>query len=248
MAQSRFESDFFAVRETMVFGHRGASAVAPQNTLAAFHAAVDSGAQGVELDAHLTRDGQLAVIHDFTVEATTNGEGAVADMTLAQLKALDAGGWFSSAFAGERVPTLDEVFAAVGRDLLINVEVKSSAVGIENAVIDCIHRHDMESRVLLSSFDVDVLRRLQPLTDMPLGYLYGFASESQLAEIAGFCAALHPWHDRVDEAYMRQARELGCLVNVWTVNDPGRAKALAALGVNAIITDDPAAILSAIRE
>ena len=128
------------------------------------------------------------------------------------------------------------------------MEVKSSAHGIEIAVIDCIRRHDMESRVLLSSFDVAALRRLQPLTNMPLGYLYGFANESQLAEMAGFCAALHPWHDRVDAAFMQGARELDCQVNVWTVNDPGRAKALAALGVNAIITDDPAAILSALRE
>ena len=246
MARSRFASDFMTTGETLVFGHRGASAVAPQNTLAAFELAAQQGAHGIELDVHLTRDGQLVVIHDFTVESTTDGAGAVADMTLAQLQKLDAGGWFSSEFAGERIPTLDEVFSAVGDKLLINVEIKSSAAGIENAVVDCIRHHHMEARVLISSFDADVLRRLRPLTDVPLGYLFGFASQSQLAEMASFCAALHPWHEQVDAVFVQRARELDCLVNVWTVNDRPRACQLEALGVNSIITDQPAEILAAL--
>lgn len=248
MARSRFTSDFITSDETLVFGHRGASAVAPQNTLAAFERAAQQGAQGIELDVHLTRDGQLVVIHDFTVESTTDGAGAVAEMTLAQLQKLDAGAWFSSEFAGERIPTLDEVFAAVGGELLINVEIKSSATGIVNAVVDCIRHHQMETRALISSFDADVLRRLRPLTDVPLGCLFGFASQSQLAEMASFCAALHPWHEQVDADFMQRARDLGCLVNVWTVNDPLRACQLAALGVNSIITDHPETTLAALQQ
>lgn len=248
MARSRFSSDFMTTGETLVFGHRGASAVAPQNTLAAFELAAQQGAHGIELDVHLTRDGQLVVVHDFTVESTTDGTGAVAEMNLAQLKALDAGGWFSSEFAGERIPTLAEVFAAVGDKLLINVEIKSSATGIENAVVDCVRHHQMEARVLISSFDADVLRRLRPLTDVPLGYLFGSASQSQLADMASFCVALHPWHEQVDADFMQRARELGCLVNVWTVNDPLRACQLEALGVNSIITDHPATTLAALQQ
>ncbi len=246
MARSRFASDFITTSETLVFGHRGASAIAPQNTLAAFMLAAQQGAQGIELDVHLTRDGQLVVIHDFTVESTTDGTGAVADMALAQLKELDAGAWFSPEFAGERIPTLEEVFVAVGGELLINVEIKSSATGIENAVVECIRHQQMEARVLISSFDADVLRRLRSLTDVPLGYLFNSASQSRLAELASFCAALHPWHEQVDADFMQRARELGCLVNVWTVNDPLRACQLAALGVNTIITDQPAEMLAAL--
>ncbi len=238
--------DALKSNETCVFAHRGASACAPQNTLAAFELAAQQGAHGIELDVHLTRDRQLAVIHDATVDATTDGQGAVAEMNLAQLKKLDAGAWFSPQFASERIPTLDEVFATVGQGLFVNVEIKSAAPGIEHAVADCIRQHQMESRALVSSFDADVLRRLRALTDVPLGYLFGFASQSQLADMANSCATLHPWHERVDAGFMRRAREAGCLVNVWTVNDPLRACQLRALGVKAVITDHPEAILAAL--
>lgn len=238
--------DALKSNETLVFAHRGASACAPQNTLAAFELAAKQGAHGIELDVHLTRDRQLAVIHDATVDATTDGQGAVAQMSLAQLKKLDAGVWFSSQFANERIPTLDDVFATVGHRLFVNVEIKSAAPGIENAVADCIRHHQMEARALVSSFDAGVLRRLRPLISVPLGYLFGFASQSQLADMANFCAALHPWHERVDADFMQQARASGCLVNVWTVNDPLRACHLRALGVNGVITDHPAAILAAL--
>lgn len=232
--------------EPVVFAHRGASASAPQNTLAAFELAAKQGARGIELDVHLTHDGQLAVIHDATVDASTDGQGAVAQMSLAQLKELDAGAWFSPEFAGERIPTLDEVFAAVGHKLFINVEIKSAAPGIENAAADCIARHQMESRALVSSFNASVLRRLRPLTNAPLGFLCLAADKLAAHDSNRFYEALHPWHEFVDAEVMRRARESGCLVNVWTVNDPLRACQLRELGVNGIITDQPAAILAAL--
>ncbi|MCY4464285.1 MAG: glycerophosphodiester phosphodiesterase family protein [Chloroflexi bacterium] len=243
--------DVLEAKETLVFGHRGASASAPQNTLAAFELAAQQGAHGIELDVHLTRDRQLAVIHDATVGSTTDGQGAVEEMSLAQLKELDAGAWFSPEFAAERIPTLEEVFAAVGDRLFVNVEIKSRAPGIENAVADCIRHHQMEARVLLSSFDAGVLRRLRLLTNVPLGLLlFQAADDARLdANRANrFYAALHPWHEFVDVGYMRRVRESGCLVNVWTVNDPLRACQLASLGVNGIITDHPAEIVAALQQ
>ena len=231
--------------ETLVFAHRGASACAPQNTLAAFELAAQQGAHGIELDVHLTRDGQLAVIHDATVDASTDGRGAVAQMSLAQLKELDAGAWFSPEFAGERIPTLDEVFAAVGHSMLVNVEIKSGAPGIEHGVAACIRGSQMEARTLVSSFDAGVLRRLRPLVNAPLGFLC-MADEPDANDANRFFDALHPWHEFVDAEYVRQAREARCLVNVWTVNEPLRACELKALGVNSIITDQPAAILAAL--
>src|SRR5512136_1224893 len=103
-------------------GHRGASAAAPQNTLAAFRKAMELGADGVELDVQLSADGAVVVIHDFTVDKATDGTGRVAAKTLAELKALDAGSRFSPQFAGERIPTLAEVFEAIDGKLLVNVE------------------------------------------------------------------------------------------------------------------------------
>ncbi|MXX49458.1 MAG: glycerophosphodiester phosphodiesterase [Chloroflexi bacterium] len=240
--------DALTANAPLVFGHRGASADAPENTLAAFELAAQHGAHGIELDVHLTRDQQLAVIHNATVDATTNGSGAVAEVSLAQLKELDAGSWFAPEFAGERIPTLDEVFAAVGRRLFVNVEIKSAVPGIEHALAACIAQRQMEARVLVSSFDAGILRRLRPLLDVPLGFLCPFVDSAWLDAKRNqqMYAALHPWHASIDSELMRRARESGFMVNAWTVNDSARACQLKKLGVNGIITDQPVAILAAL--
>ncbi|MCL7453535.1 MAG: glycerophosphodiester phosphodiesterase, partial [Anaerolineae bacterium] len=109
------------------FAHRGASHEAPANTLAAFELAAEMGADGIELDVHLSRDGELVVIHDFSLEGTTNGHGRVGDRTLPELKALDAGSWFDPRLAVQRIPTLQEVIDAVAARLLLNIELKSDS-------------------------------------------------------------------------------------------------------------------------
>jgi len=137
----------------LVFAHRGASHAAPQNTLAAFQEAARLGADGIELDVHLSADGVPVVIHNDTVNATTDGHGLVGELSLAQLKALDAGSSFGPAFAGERIPTLAEVFEAVGRKLLINVELKAqknATVELENTVAALVPRMGMAGRVWFS--------------------------------------------------------------------------------------------------
>jgi glycerophosphoryl diester phosphodiesterase len=106
-----------------IFAHRGASAYAPENTLSAFVMALEQGADGVELDAKLSADGQVMVIHDATVDRTTNGHGRVKDLSLADLRSLDAGGFFAEKYRGEKVPTLEEVFEALGKRMFINVEL-----------------------------------------------------------------------------------------------------------------------------
>ena len=235
--------------DTLIFGHRGAMAHAPMNTMASFQAALEQGADGIELDAQLSQDGQIIVLHDRTVDATTDGQGAVADLTLPQLKALDAGAWFDAAFAGETIPTLDEVFAAFGASLLINVEIKcdsAEAAEAAGAVADCIERYACSGRVIVSSFNPLALRRLHAIApDILIGCLYeSAAAEPQPGDFPG--EALHPKHVLIDAAYMDRARAQGYYVNTWTVNDPQRALALKRLGVNAIITDDPAAIIAAL--
>lgn len=239
--------------ETLVFGHRGAMAQAPMNTLAAFELARKRGADGIELDVQLSRDGQLVVVHDDTVDATTDGRGRVADLTLAELKRLDAGAWFSQRFAGERIPTLDEVFDGFGSALLINVEIKASrAQGdrLDKRLADCIQRHNMRERIIVSCFDPFVLRRIRPMMPTVMqGYLYApdMPASYTLPPNELRHEARHPRQDMVDEGYMEWARTQGYYVNVWTVNDVERALRLKRLGVNVIMTDEPGRIISALN-
>ena len=240
----------FASSRTLIFGHRGAMADTPMNTLSSFQAAVDQGADGVELDVHLSQDGHIVVVHDFAVDATTEGRGDVADITLAELKRLDAGSWFSDEFAGERIPTLDEVFEGFADKLFFNVELKSrfdARPDLESAVADCIRRYGMAERTLVSSFDARLLQRFREICpEVMMGYLHGPDVADMMNEVPH--EARHPWHDFIDEAYMRWARAAGYFVNAWTVNDGERARALRDKGVNGIITDTPAKLIAALNQ
>jgi glycerophosphoryl diester phosphodiesterase len=234
-------------RRTLDIAHRGASAVAPANTLAAFEKAVELGADGIELDVHLSADGVPVVIHDFAVGATTDGTGRVAEMDLAQLKQLDAGSRFDPAFAGERIPTLEEVLQAFGDRLLLNVELKSTSPrdnGLEQAVLALVEQYGLGSRVLLSSFNPFSLRRAKKIAPhVRAGLLYApdlplFLSHAWLAPLFPH-EARHPEHTMVDARYMAWAHRRGYRVNVWTVDDPEEMRRLIGLGVSAIITNVP---------
>ena len=169
------DNAFLNKGRTLNIAHRGASIAAPPNTLAAFEKAIALGADGIEFDVHLSADGVPVVIHDFAVDTTTNGSGRVADLTLAQLKQLDAGVRFNPAFAGERVPTLGEVLEAVGSRLLLNIELKTTSLrdnGLEQAVIAQVKRHGLDDHVLFSSFNPFSLRRAKRIAPhIPVGLL-----------------------------------------------------------------------------
>jgi glycerophosphoryl diester phosphodiesterase len=227
--------------------HRGASAIAPANTLAAFEKAVALDTDGIEFDVHLSADGVTVVIHDYTVDATTDGSGRVSEMTLAQIKQLDAGSHFDSAFAGERIPTLEEVLQAFGNRLLLNIELKSTSPhdnGLERAVIALVEEHGLASRVLFSSFNPFSLRRAKKIAPHILtGLLYApdlplYLSRAWLAPLAPH-EARHPQHTMIDARYMDWARRHGYRVNTWTVDDPGEMRRLIDLKVDGIITNVP---------
>jgi len=232
---------------TLNIAHRGASAIAPGNTLAAFEKAVELNADGIEFDVHLSADSVPVVIHDFTVDRTTNGSGRVADMTLAQLKQLDAGASFDPAFAGQRIPTLAEVLEAFGGQLLLNIELKSAGTrdhGLERAVITQVAEHGLEDGVLLSSFNPFSLRRAKRLAPhVPVGLIYAPDMPLPLrkAWLAPLCPheARHPHHTMVDRGYMAWARRRGYAVNTWTVDDADEMRRLIALGVDGICTNRP---------
>jgi glycerophosphoryl diester phosphodiesterase len=238
--------------QTLVFGHRGAKAYAPMNTLPSFELALEQGAQGIELDVHRSKDGYPVIVHDFTVDATSNGSGLVTGMTLAELKALDAGTWFDAKFAGTQIPTLDEVFEALGKRLFINVEIKSETVetdGVEQVVADCITRHKMQQRVIVSSFNPRTLRRFRALMpEVPIGFLHYPEAPVDVFTVLGDLPyeAFHPFYEMIDAALVENAKRHQRMVNTWTVNDSARAVALRELGVNGIITDNPDVILQAL--
>ena len=227
--------------------HRGASAAAPPNTLAAFEKAVELGADGIEFDVHLSADGVPVIIHNFTVDGTTDGSGRVADMTLAQLKQLDAGFHFDPAFAGERIPTLEEVLETVGSRLLLNIELKTTSLrdnGLESVVIAQVEQHDLDESVLFSSFNPLSLRRTKRIAShIPVGLLY--APDLPLPLRRAWLApmvpheARHPEHTMVDAHYMTWARRRGYRVNTWTVDNPDEMRRLIGLGVDGIITNVP---------
>jgi glycerophosphoryl diester phosphodiesterase len=234
---------------TVILGHRGASGDAPQNTLPAFKLALEQGATGVELDVHLTSDGQLVVIHDFTVDHTTDGTGSIAEMTLDQIKALDAGSWFSEGYRETRVPTLREVFELLQGKLLINVEIKAATEGIELAVAVLIRQYNLADQVVISSFDPAILQRFQRvMPEVATGWIYAAGDRYNPDEVLRNLKinGIHPHHEMVDAAYMAWVRERGYFVNAWTVNDPQRALELRDLGVNVITTDRPALLLEAL--
>ncbi len=230
--------------KTLIFGHRGASADAPMNTIPAFDLAAEQGADGIELDVQISADDQLVVIHDKTVDATTNGTGLVKAQTLGDLQALDAGGWKSDTYAGTMIPTLDDVFEAVGQRLFINVEIKTTTwrkTGIEALVAACIQRHNMSKRVIVSSFNPLALRRYQRIDDTMIGLLTA-------PDIMLFARALawglpytayHPHERTVNPSMVQTLKKKGKFINVWTINDVQRARVLRDMGVNTIMTDKP---------
>src|SRR5579859_1435871 len=147
-----------------VVGHRGAMGHRPENTFASFEHGLDLGADWIELDVHLTRDGALAVIHDESVDRTTDGHGLVRDHSLAELKLLDAGAWFNPTYAGERIPTLDEVLSwARSRDTIVDIEIKNAPIyyrGIEEAVVKALENAHMTEQVIVISFDRNAVQRV----------------------------------------------------------------------------------------
>lgn len=229
------------------FAHRGASYDAPENTLAAFRLALEMGADGVELDVQASRDGEAVVIHDFTVDATTDGQGAVKNKTLIELKELDAGSWFDARFASERIPTLEEVMVEVGHQLLLNIELKArgfGSAGLVAEVVRLIEDHNLVHRVIVSSFNPLALRRVKRLNPrINTGLLYFFDLPGHLARslliFLGHPDALHPEKGLINREYVAWAKDRGYRVNTWTVDDPAEMERLIALGVDGIITNRP---------
>ena len=169
-----------------IIAHRGASSVAPENTLASFQRAIYFGADYFELDVRLSKDDSLIVIHDDSLQRTTNGEGAVADFSYAELKQLDAGSWFDAKFAGEKLPTLKEALrAAKKNDIKVCIEIKSLKPGIVGDILDMVDALNMQDHVIIFGFDADQVAKAKKLRpDVPARYLVGEVTNADIYKAA----------------------------------------------------------------
>lgn len=236
-----------------IIAHRGASGSAPENTLAAFTKAVDLGADIIELDVRQTRDTQLVVLHDATVDRTTDGSGRVADLTAAEIRALDAGSWFSLQFARERIPLLADVIEAIPDSVILLIELKDGSdryPGIEERLVRTIRAKRPEKRVILKSFDDDHLDRLRALApEIPrlkiivaqisfLGIIieHGLRFGSVLNDSVQYLQ--HHWFG-LSRSFIDDAHLKGYKVFVWDVHDEEKMRDMTNMGVDGIETDYP---------
>ena len=239
----------------IIFAHRGDLAHAPENTLPSFQQALQKGADGVELDAKLTADGHVIVIHDPTLDRTTDGKGRVAASTLEVIRKLDAGTWFNEKFAGTKVPLLEEVFETVGRDKMINIELTNYASprdGLVLKVSELIKRHNNQSQILFSSFFPSNLKiAAQTLPAVPRGLLAMPGLVGLWARSFGFMfgdyQALHPHISNASREQVQRAHRLKRRVHVWTANTPEEIVRLKEWGVDGIFTDDPQTAVRALE-
>jgi len=234
--------------------HRGASARAPENTLAAFKEAIRLGADLIECDVHLSADGVPVIIHDDTVDRTTNGRGAVSTLACARLRRLDAGAWFSSRFRGERIPTLEEALECARGRCGLNLEIKGPSgrrrggpaapalTLVARAVAGALRRTGFREPVIVSSFSTQALCAAR--SQMPHVRLGHLASRSlrglRSAHRTLGLYAVHPHVRLAASRRVRLAHRLGLLVLFWTANDLRLMRRLLALGCDGLMTDDPA--------
>jgi glycerophosphoryl diester phosphodiesterase len=233
----------------LVIAHRGASGHAPENTLAAFRKAIAQGAAFIETDLHLSRDARFVAIHDATVDRTTSGRGAVHDLTLAELRDLDAGSWFGSEFAGERIPTLEEVFEfSKKHDVVFYLELKpSGSWGGEHALIGALRESGEIPRAVVISFDISILaslRKLEPT--LMTGVLYEGQIDRPVERAVDIGARqLAVRGDLVTPALLGEARKKDLQIVCWTVNHPAHMRLLMDAGVDGIMSDYPDRLVAA---
>lgn len=227
------------------YAHRGASAYYPENTMIAFEKAVDLGATGIETDVHMTKDGELVLIHDGNLKRTAGINELVKNLTLDEIKKVDVGSWLDPKYKNERILTLDEFLGwASQKNIYINLELKSAVIlypGIEKKVVETVRAYGMTERIIISSFNhyslVDV-KRIAP--EIRVGVLYAEALYEPwlYAKYMG-ASALHPIHYAVMPEFVSEAKKHGIVYNPYTVNEIRDMKRLIDCGVNGMITNYP---------
>ncbi|GBC71113.1 Glycerophosphodiester phosphodiesterase [Candidatus Calditenuaceae archaeon HR02] len=235
----------------LITAHRGFSGRFPENTLRAVKEALRLGVDGIEVDVRVTRDGVVILMHDETVERTTNGSGRVRDLTWSEIRRLDAGSWKGEEFRGEPVPRLDDVLAETAGRIVLHIEVKEQ--GGEVAALRIIRECGAIDWVLITSFHPEVIKNAYSLEpgvgrSLIVGWLRGATDVKPglLVHWALACGAnaLALYHGHVSEEVVSYAHKRLLLIGVWTVNEVEEAVRLARMGVDSITTDYPDIMLN----
>ena len=231
----------------LIYGHRGESKFAPENTISAFQLAFEQGADGIELDTMLTADSLPIIIHDNTLDRTTSGSGDVDACTMAELSKLDAGSWFSPKFCGEKIPLLEDVLDLFKGKGEINIELKNYHAPFDKLperVLELVGKTDMFNQIIFSSFlpmNLNRIKQVRPEARVAL--LYGTGVLEKLIGSKIFLGAspslIHPQYSLCNAAFVSRQHAMGRLVNAWTANDRASISELIENGVDGIITDDP---------
>jgi glycerophosphoryl diester phosphodiesterase len=240
-------SDFLRI------AHRGASGECPENTVVAFRRAIEQSAGMIECDLQLTADGHVVVCHDWTTDRTTGRPGRVSELTLAELRALDAGSWRGERYAGERVPTLEELLELALPRTQLNLELKcrdgaESAHRLAMAVLAAVSRRDGLDSVIFSSFDAETLEAVRDVSPYAqIGILWSVPPFDLAWEVARDLGAiaLHPAAESATSEVVAQAHDHGLAVYVWTVNELDHMVDLVRRGVDGIFSDLPGRMLEA---
>lgn len=227
------------------FGHRGFSGKYPENTMLSFEKCVEVGADGIELDVHLTKDGQVVIIHDELLDRTTDHKGLVMDHTLAELKEMDASADFVGVYGKNEIPTLDEYLDFVkDKPVITNIELKTGIIpypGIEQKTLDLIDKYHLRDKIIISSFNhYSVVRMKELAPDMK----YGLLEDSRIVEMAAYAKRLgvdylHPLFYTIDEQYLKEAAENNLGINAWTVNSEEDIRKMIRIGIHGIIGNNP---------
>ena len=224
-----------------VTGHRGAAGLEPENTLRSIRRAIDLGVDRVEVDVRVTRDGRLVVIHDETVDRTTNGHGYVNELTLDEIRKLNAG-------KGEKVPTLEEVLEITKGKVELQIELKVPEA--TSSTLRLIERENAEGEVIITSFMHDLLRRVHDFNpELRTGALF-FNVEGDICRKAlnVYSKAVHVYYRNVDAELVRHAHEMGLEIEVWNPDEPKEMMRMIKLGVDSIGTNRPDILLNLLRK
>ncbi len=242
----------------LVLAHRGANKRAPQNTIPAFKKAVEFNADGIETDVHLSKDGQIVICHNYTIDETSTGKGLITDYTCEELKKFDFGSYFSDEFKGVTLPTITELFDVVKDMTLINIEIKAPKVknDLVKKTIETIHKYGIADSVIISCFNPECIRESKEIDPgIRTGLLYeddDLGKEIMSFGVEKYCEQLkanaaHPMRSLISKEEVDRLHAKNMIVNVWTVNEKEDILRLTDWGCDALISDIPDYVMSVLE-
>jgi glycerophosphoryl diester phosphodiesterase len=232
------------MKKILTIAHRGYSSIAPENTITAFEKALVYNPDIIECDVHRTKDGEIILMHDASVNRTTNGSGNISEMTLSELRDLDAGSWFSEDYKGEKIPLLSEALECTKDRCTLMIELKAD--NIESQVIDIVNSMGMQEQVCLGSFIKDIGIRIKKLSDIPFMQIISYKSELSEQEMIDLMNLLKSQNAKylsinyqpVTQELIDRTHDSGFGISVWTIDDKDEILRMAGMNVDVITSND----------